>query len=113
MLVVCVLGNNLILGGQSSNKGGRYGASQAHHDQHSMAGTGDRGDGSVMWMPVATPRMKRQGLLEDEGSDTDGPFASATPMHLGYYTPSSRRSPSKSERARSPVKYMRSPSKGY
>ena len=67
-----------------------------------------------MWMPVATPRRQRQGLLDEgEGSDTDNPYVSATPMRLGYYTPSSRRSPSKGERARSPVKYNRSPSKGY
>lgn len=67
-------------------------------------------DPSVMWMPVATPRMKRQAMLED-GSDTD---ASPKPQPmLAYYTPSSRRSPTKSDRARSPVKSQRSPSKAY
>lgn len=68
-----------------------------------------------MWMPVATPRMKRQMMLEEAASDTDAtPPPKMQPMLA--YTPSSRRSPSKGERgerALSPVKSQRSPSKRY
>ena len=60
-----------------------------------------------MLVPVQTPRTQRQALLE-EGTDTD-----TSPMNMkSYYTPSSRRSPSKGDRQLSPVKYGRSPSKG-
>lgn len=69
-------------------------------------------DPNVMWMPVQTPRMKRHAMLDD-GSDTDSSLPRSTPLMLPHYTPSGRRSPSKGERARSPIKYARSPSKGY
>ncbi|KAK9442168.1 Nucleus export protein Brr6 [Metarhizium brunneum] len=61
-----------------------------------------------MLVPVQTPRMKRQALL-DEGTDTDNSPINMKP----YYTPSGRRSPSKGDRQLSPIKYGRSPSKGY
>ena len=61
-----------------------------------------------MLVPVQTPRMQRQTLL-DEGTDTDNSPINSKP----YHTPSTRRSPSKSDRQLSPVKYGRSPSKGY
>lgn len=61
-----------------------------------------------MLVPVQTPRMKRQALL-DEGTDTDN-----SPINMkSYYTPSGRRSPSKGDRQLSPIKYGRSPTKGY
>lgn len=70
-------------------------------------------DGSVMWIPVQTPRTKRQALLND-GSDSDSPFPQSTPLMLSHYTPSRRRSPMKAmERPRSPIKYSHSPSKDY
>lgn len=68
-------------------------------------------DPSVVWMPVATPRMKRHMMVEDAASDTDATPPKMQPMLA--YTPSSRRSPSKGERAMSPVKNQRSPSKRY
>ncbi|KAK2590934.1 hypothetical protein QQS21_011375 [Conoideocrella luteorostrata] len=61
-----------------------------------------------MLVPVQTPRMQRQALLDD-GTDTDNSPISRKP----YYTPSGRRSPSKGDRPPSPIKYGRSPSKGY
>ncbi len=75
-----------------------------------MNGMGD--DPNVMWMPVQTPRMKRHMILDD-GSDTDSSLPRSTPLMLPNATPSGRRSPSKGERVRSPIKYSRSPSKIY
>ncbi|KAG5943865.1 hypothetical protein E4U53_007002 [Claviceps sorghi] len=60
-----------------------------------------------MLVPVQTPRMQRQALLDD-GTDTDN-----SPINLrAYYTPLGRRSPSKVNRPLSPIKYGRTPSKG-
>ena len=58
-----------------------------------------------------TPSRRRQGLL-DEDTDTDASPPKLMPM-LASYTPSVHGSPSRRERSRSPVKYRRSPSKGY
>ncbi|KAG6009571.1 hypothetical protein E4U21_001938 [Claviceps maximensis] len=62
-----------------------------------------------MLVPVQTPRMQRQALLDD-GTDTDN-----SPINLkSFYTPSGRRSPSKISRPPlSPIKYGRTPSKGW
>ncbi|KAL7785646.1 Di-sulfide bridge nucleocytoplasmic transport domain-containing protein [Trichoderma ceciliae] len=60
-----------------------------------------------------TPRAQRYAFIEDDVTDTD---MSPPKMALGpgfAYTPSGRRSPSKGERSLSPIKYHRSPSKGY
>ncbi|KAG5922151.1 hypothetical protein E4U42_005581 [Claviceps africana] len=58
-----------------------------------------------MLVPVQTPRMQRQALLDD---DTDN-----SPIHpRAYHTPLGRRSPSKVSRPLSPIKYGRTPSKG-
>ncbi|RFU76406.1 hypothetical protein TARUN_5848 [Trichoderma arundinaceum] len=60
-----------------------------------------------------TPRAQRYAFIEDDVTDFDTP---PTRMALGpgfTYTPSGRRSPSKGERSVSPIKYHRSPSKGY
>ncbi|KAG6040638.1 hypothetical protein E4U41_007634 [Claviceps citrina] len=60
-----------------------------------------------MLVPVQTPRMQRQALLDD-GTDTDN-----SPINMSaFYTPSGRRSPSKGGRQLSPIKYGRTPSKG-
>lgn len=109
VVILCVFGNNLILGRGASGSG--HAASyQGQHQKNNMHGRGD--DNNVMWMPVQTPRMNRHALLDD-GSDTDSSLPRATPLMLPHYTPGGRRSPSKGERARSPIKYSRSPSKGY
>ncbi|OAA55091.1 Nucleus export protein Brr6 [Cordyceps fumosorosea ARSEF 2679] len=105
VIILCVFGNNLVLG-RGSNGG--HAAPYNREPVKSANGMGD--DSGVMWMPVQTPRMKRHALLED-GSDTDSSLPRATPLMLPHYTPSGRRSPSKGERARSPVKYSRSPIK--
>ncbi|KZZ88462.1 Nucleus export protein Brr6 [Moelleriella libera RCEF 2490] len=60
-----------------------------------------------MLVPVQTPRLRRQALL-DEGTDTDN-----SPIQPSFFTPSGRRSPSKSNRQLSPVRYRGSPSKGH
>jgi hypothetical protein len=66
------------------------------------------GTASYMYL-VPTPRHMRQGLLGDD-TDTDSSPPKLMPVP---FTPSGRRSPSKVERSRSPVKYRRSPSKNY
>ncbi|KAJ3473721.1 hypothetical protein NLG97_g10165 [Lecanicillium saksenae] len=106
VIILCVFGNNILLG-RSANKGHAAPYNPAHKNVNGM---GD--DPSVMWMPVQTPRMKRHAMLDD-GSDTDSSLPRSTPLMLPHYTPSAHRSPSKGERARSPIKYSRSPSKGY
>lgn len=63
-----------------------------------------------MWIPVQTPKMRSRRFMEEE-TDTDGtPPSMHKPLN---FTPSSRRSPSKRERSLSPIKYSRSPVKGY
>ncbi|GAB0134671.1 hypothetical protein EsDP_00003032 [Epichloe bromicola] len=62
-----------------------------------------------MLVPVQTPRMQRQKTLLDDGTDTDN---SPTNMKA-FYTPSGWRSPGKGDRQLSPIKYGRSPGKGY
>ncbi|KAH6607056.1 hypothetical protein Trco_003369 [Trichoderma cornu-damae] len=60
-----------------------------------------------------TPRAQRYAFIEDDMTDAD---PSPPKMALGpgfAYTPSGRRSPSKGERPLSPIKYHRSPNKGY
>ncbi|KAG5981735.1 hypothetical protein E4U55_002607 [Claviceps digitariae] len=62
-----------------------------------------------MLVPVQTPRMQRQALLDD-GTDTDNSPISMKP----FCTPLGRRSPSKVNRPPlSPIKYGRTPSKGF
>ncbi|KHN94391.1 Nucleus export protein Brr6 [Metarhizium album ARSEF 1941] len=61
-----------------------------------------------MLVPVQTPRMQRQALL-DEGTDTDNSPINMKP----YHTPAGRRSPSKVNSQSSPIKYGLGPSKGY
>ncbi|CCE30743.1 hypothetical protein E4U22_001955 [Claviceps purpurea] len=61
-----------------------------------------------MLVPVQTPRMQRQALLDD-GTDTDN-----SPINMkALYTSLGRRSPKKGVRALSPIKYGLTPSKGY
>ncbi|KAG6004021.1 hypothetical protein E4U43_000809 [Claviceps pusilla] len=62
-----------------------------------------------MLVPVQTPRMQRQALLDD-GTDTDN-----SPINMkAFYTPLGRRSSSKVSRPPlSPTKLGRTPSKGY
>ncbi len=111
IIIICVFGNNLILGRNGSPSRPTFQHQSSSADM-SSAMSGDAANGQVMWMPVQTPRMKRHAMIDD-GSDTDSPMPKATPLMLPHYTPSGRRSPSKGERSRSPVKYARSPSKGY
>ncbi|EGX89058.1 Nucleus export protein Brr6 [Cordyceps militaris CM01] len=107
IIILCLFGNNLILG---RNTNSSQAASYNREPIKNINGMGD--DPNVMWMPVQTPRMKRHAMLDD-GSDTDSSLPRSTPLMLPHYTPSGRKSPSKGERARSPVKHLRSPTKVY
>lgn len=111
ILIVCAFANNLTLGRHSMAKGGAPTPAQPSAAAHDPSVPPEAVPG-FMWVPVQTPRMQRHGLLEDaDGTDTD---ASPPRMKmLPPYTPSSRRSPSKTERGRSPVKYKVSPMKAY
>ncbi|KAM3549304.1 hypothetical protein MY1884_008797 [Beauveria asiatica] len=107
IIIICVFGNNLILG-----RNGKSGKAMPYNREPMTNASGVGDETNVMWMPVQTPRMKRHAMLDD-GSDTDSSLPHSTPLMLPHYTPSGRRSPSKGERARSPMKYSRSPSKVY
>ncbi|KAM0325028.1 hypothetical protein ACHAQA_007564 [Verticillium albo-atrum] len=77
--------------------------------------SGFPGDSSqaYMWVPIQTPSHRRQLDFDPDGTDTDG---ASPPLRKTILPPPqtpSRRSPSKGDRGRSPVKYGRSPSKGY
>ncbi|KAH8169337.1 di-sulfide bridge nucleocytoplasmic transport domain-containing protein [Sarocladium implicatum] len=110
ILIVCACANNLTLGRQSVAKASAAVPAQPSAAIHDPSMPPDAAPG-FMWVPVQTPSMKRHGLLEDaDGTDTD---ASPPRMKmLPPYTPSSRRSPSKTERGRSPIK-NRSPVKAF
>ncbi|KAK0390573.1 hypothetical protein NLU13_0077 [Sarocladium strictum] len=110
ILIVCAFANNLTLGRHSMAKGAGPAPAQSSAAVHDPSVPPEAVPG-FMWVPVQTPRMQRHGLLEEaDGTDTD---ASPPRMKmLPPYTPSGRRSPSKTERARSPVKY-KSPVKGF
>ncbi|OAA66413.1 Nucleus export protein Brr6 [Akanthomyces lecanii RCEF 1005] len=107
IIIICVFGNNLILGRNANS-----GQVTAFNGEPQKNANRMADDPNVIWMPVQTPRMKRHMMLDD-GSDTDSSLPRSTPLMLPHATPSGRRSPSKGERARSPIKYSRSPSKGY
>ncbi|CAI6084783.1 unnamed protein product [Clonostachys chloroleuca] len=66
----------------------------------------------VMWVPVQTPSSRRHALLEEE-TDTDSSPPKAQQFLLQAHTPSSNRVFGKRGRSVSPIKYGRSPSKGY
>ncbi|KAF4119451.1 Di-sulfide bridge nucleocytoplasmic transport domain [Geosmithia morbida] len=108
-LVITTFANNLMIGAKSAPAPGPVArptiSSSGSHLEHPSS----RGD--VMWIPVQTPKMRSRRFIDDD-TDTD-----STPpnMHkmLPPYTPSGKRSPSKRERSLSPIKYGRSPMKGY
>ncbi|CRK12298.1 hypothetical protein BN1723_009674 [Verticillium longisporum] len=86
-------------------------ADVGHHPQPS----GFPGDSAqaYMWVPIQTPSHRRQLDFDADGTDTDG---ASPPFRKAILPPPqtpSRRSPSKGDYSRSPVKYGRSPSKGY
>ncbi|KAM5347199.1 hypothetical protein ACJ41O_010204 [Fusarium nematophilum] len=110
VLIFCAFANNLVLGGYANGKAAPPVQSQPAAATHDPAIPPEGGPG-FMWVPVQTPRMQRYGLL-DEGTDTDSSPPKMKPILAAPYTPSGRRSPSKGERSRSPIKYNRSPSKG-
>ncbi|KAJ3526004.1 hypothetical protein NM208_g11395 [Fusarium decemcellulare] len=111
VLIFCAFANNLVLGGYA-NKAAAPPPSQPSAPVHDPAIPPESGPG-YMWIPVQTPRMQRHRML-DEGTDTDSsPPKMRSLLAAPPYTPSGRRSPSKGERSRSPVKLNRSPSKGH
>ncbi|KAM0276516.1 hypothetical protein ACHAQH_006665 [Verticillium albo-atrum] len=86
-------------------------ADVGHHPQPS----GFPGDSAqaYMWVPIQTPSHRRQLDFDPDGTDTDGASPPFRKTILPPPQTPSRRSPSKGDRGRSPVKYGRSPSKGY
>ncbi|KAJ4253284.1 hypothetical protein NW762_010439 [Fusarium torreyae] len=107
VLIFCAFANNVFLGGYA-NKAAAPAPSQPAAPSHEPPENGP----GFMWVPVQTPRMQRHAMLDD-GTDTDSSPPKMKPLLAAPYTPSGRRSPSKGERGRSPVKYNRSPSKGH
>ncbi|KAJ2903913.1 putative nuclear envelope protein [Zalerion maritima] len=74
---------------------------------------GDHNQGYV-WAAIPTPHRLKGSRVLEEGTDTDAspePYKSIMPPPPE--TPSRRRSPSKDKRRISPVKGLRSPTKGY
>ncbi|KAK5656409.1 hypothetical protein OQA88_4790 [Cercophora sp. LCS_1] len=66
---------------------------------------------AYIWAPIGqTPRHRRNFLADDATDTENSPEVKAL---LPPQTPSGRRSPSKTDRGRSPTKASRSPSKGY
>ncbi|KAF4981649.1 hypothetical protein FZEAL_2589 [Fusarium zealandicum] len=110
VLIFCAFANNLVLGGYANSKAAAPAPSQSAVASHDLSMPPESGPG-FMWIPVQTPRMQRHGML-DEGTDTDSSPPKMKPILAPPYTPSGRRSPSKGDRGRSPVKYNRSPNKG-
>ncbi|KAF5590646.1 nucleus export BRL1 [Fusarium subglutinans] len=109
VLIFCAFANNFFLGGYVS-KPALPVQSQPAAPPHDPSMAPENGPG-FMWVPVQTPRMQRHMLLDD-GTDTDStPPPKMKTILAPPYTPSLRRSPSKTDRGRSPVK-NRSPSKG-
>lgn len=101
VLLFCAFANNLFLGRHVSNNPTPAAPSQPAAAPHEPLMHPDNG---YMWIPVQTPRTQRQAML-DEGTDTDNtPPPKMKPLLAAPYTPSGRRSPSKGERSRSPVK---------
>lgn len=110
VLVFCLFANTV---------GRRSGGETPHHPMQShqavpphMQSMAPDGTPAHMWPRFQTPRVQRHAFVDDEGTDTDTSPAKLKPM-LPPYTPSGRRSPSKGDRSLSPIKYRRSPSKGY
>ncbi|KAF4949109.1 hypothetical protein FGADI_9113 [Fusarium gaditjirri] len=109
VLIFCAFANNFFLGGYASKPAAPV-QSQPAAPPHDPSMVPENGPG-FMWVPVQTPRMQRHMLLDD-GTDTDStPPPKMKTILAPPYTPSLRRSPSKTDRGRSPVK-NRSPSKG-
>ncbi|KAF4962005.1 hypothetical protein FSARC_9882 [Fusarium sarcochroum] len=106
VLIFCAFANNIFLGSYA-NKAAAPAPSQPAAPSHEPPENG----AGFMWVPVQTPRMQRHMMLDD-GTDTDSSPPKMKPLLAAPYTPSGRRSPSKGERGRSPIKYNRSPSKG-
>lgn len=108
IIVICIFANNLTLGrGAGSRAPVAPVPSVPAHDPM-VPPTNTPG---FIWYPVETPRRQRHALI-DEGTDTDSSPPKMKPLLAAPYTPS-RRSPSKGERSRSPVKFGRTPSKGH
>ncbi|KAF5236469.1 hypothetical protein FAUST_6530 [Fusarium austroamericanum] len=108
VLIFCAFANNFFLGGYI-NKPVAPVPSQPAAPSREASMVPENGPG-FMWVPVQTPRMKRHMIL-DEGTDTDSTPPKMKALLPPAFTPSIRRSPSKGDRGRSPVK-NRSPSKG-
>ncbi|KAH7185234.1 Di-sulfide bridge nucleocytoplasmic transport domain-containing protein [Fusarium flagelliforme] len=108
VLIFCAFANNFFLGGYV-NKPAPPVQSQPAAPSREPSMVPESGPG-FMWVPVQTPRMKRHMML-DEGTDTDNTPPKMKTLLPPPFTPSIRRSPSKGDRGRSPVK-NRSPSKG-
>ncbi|RSL86107.1 hypothetical protein CDV31_016446 [Fusarium ambrosium] len=108
VLIFTTLANNFVFGGHTSKPPAPVQSQPATIHDPSIPPEGGPG---FMWIPVQTPRMQRHRML-DEGTDTDNSPPKMKPILAAPYTPSGRRSPSKGDRSRSPVKYNRSPSKG-
>ncbi|KAF5719860.1 nucleus export BRL1 [Fusarium globosum] len=109
VLIFCAFANNFFLGGYVSKPAPPI-QSQPAAPPHDPSMAPENGPG-FMWVPVQTPRMQRHMLLDD-GTDTDStPPPKMKTILAPPYTPSLRRSPSKTDRGRSPIK-NRSPSKG-
>ncbi|CVL11836.1 hypothetical protein FPRO06_07926 [Fusarium proliferatum] len=109
VLIFCAFANNFFLGGYVSKPAPPV-QSQPAAPPHDPSMAPENGPG-FMWVPVQTPRMQRHMLLDD-GTDTDStPPPKMKTILAPPYTPSLRRSPSKTDRGCSPVK-NRSPSKG-
>ncbi|KAF7560446.1 hypothetical protein G7046_g3690 [Stylonectria norvegica] len=103
ILVVCAFANNLTLGRYSGGaKAAPAVPSQPANAGHDIGLPPDSTPG-FMWVPVQTPRMQRHKMLDD-GTDTDSSPPKMKHILAAPYTPSGRRSPSKGERSRSPVK---------
>ncbi|KAF4451947.1 Nucleus export protein BRL1 [Fusarium austroafricanum] len=110
VLIFCAFANNFFLGGYANNKPAAPVQSQPAAPPHDPSMAPENGPG-FMWVPVQTPRMQRHMLLDD-ATDTDSTPPKMKALLPPPYTPSFRRSPSKGDRGRSPVKANRSPSKG-
>ncbi|KAL6917436.1 hypothetical protein FSHL1_008867 [Fusarium sambucinum] len=108
VLIFCAFANNFFLGGYV-NKPAAPVPSQPASSSREASMVPENGPG-FMWVPVQTPRMKRHMIL-DEGTDTDNTPPKMKALLPPSFTPSIRRSSSKGDRGRSPVK-NRSPSKG-
>lgn len=111
VLLVCIFANNLTLG----RGGGSRAPAPAPPTQSAPAfdpTVPPSGTPGYILLPYETPRRQRHAFV-DEGTDTDNTPPKMRPLlEAAPYTPS-RRSPSKGERVRSPVKSRQSPSKRF